>query len=32
KEVELIEGHAMLDHVHLVVSVPPKYSIAMVVG
>jgi len=32
KEVELIEGHAMLDHVHLVLSVPPKYSIAMVVG
>jgi putative transposase len=32
KEVELIEGHAMRDHVHLVLSVPPKYSIAMVLG
>jgi len=32
KEVELIEGHAMPDHVHLVLSVPPKYSIAMFVG
>jgi putative transposase len=32
KEVELIEGHAMPDHVHLVLSVPPKYSIAMVLG
>jgi len=30
KEVELIEGHAMPDHIHLVLSVPPKYSIAMV--
>ena len=32
KDVELIEGHAMPDHIHLVLSVPPKYSIAMVVG
>ncbi|WP_085439992.1 IS200/IS605 family transposase [Magnetofaba australis] len=32
KGVELVEGHAMKDHVHLVLSVPPKFSIAMVVG
>lgn len=32
KDVELIEGHAMPDHIHLVLSVPPKYSIAMMVG
>ncbi len=32
KEVQLIEGHAMPDHVHLVLSVPPKQSIAMFVG
>lgn len=32
KEVELIEGHAMPDHIHLVLSIPPKYSIAMVIG
>jgi putative transposase len=32
KDVELIEGHAMPDHIHLVLSVPPKYSIAMVLG
>ncbi len=32
KEVGLVEGHAMPDHIHLVLSVPPKYSIAMVVG
>lgn len=32
KEVELIEGHAMSDHIHLVLNVPPKYSIAMVMG
>lgn len=32
KEVELIEGHAMADHIHLVLSIPPKYSVAMVIG
>ena len=32
KDVELIEGHSMPDHIHLVLSVPPKYSIAMVMG
>lgn len=32
KEVELIEGHAMADHIHLVLSIPPKCSLAMVIG
>ena len=32
RDVELIEGKAVLDHVHMLMSVPPKYSIAMVVG
>jgi len=32
KEVELIEGHAMPDHIHLVLSVPPKYSFCNGVG
>ena len=27
KGVEIIEGHMMPDHIHLLVSVPPKYSI-----
>ena len=26
--VELVEGHAMADHIHLCVSIPPKYSVA----
>ena len=30
--VELLEGHLMPDHVHMCLSVPPKYSIAFVVG
>jgi len=31
-EVELIEGHAMPDHVHLLLSIPPKYSLSNTVG
>ena len=31
-EVELVEGHAMLDHIHLCLSIPPKYSVANTVG
>jgi putative transposase len=30
--IELIEGHAMVDHIHLCLSIPPKYSVAMTVG
>ena len=30
REIELVEGKAMPDHVHMLVSVPPRYSIAMI--
>src|SRR5262249_12394861 len=26
--IELVEGHAMRDHVHLCLSIPPKHSVA----
>ena len=32
KESMVLEGHLMPDHVHMLVSVPPKYSVAQVVG
>jgi putative transposase len=32
KESEIIEGHLMPDHVHMLLSVPPKYAVAQVVG
>jgi putative transposase len=32
KGIELLQGNAMPDHIHLLLSVPPKYSIAMTVG
>ena len=27
-----MEGHLMLAHVHMLVSIPPKYAVAQVVG
>ena len=30
--VELLEGHAMPDHIHMCLSVPAKYSIARMIG
>ena len=32
KGVEIIEGHMMPDHVHLLLSIPPKTSIASFMG
>ena len=32
KEIELVKGNALPDHIHLLLSVPPKYSIAHTVG
>ena len=32
KEGQVEEGHLMADHVHIMLSVPPKYSVSGVVG
>jgi len=32
KGIGLLEGHAMNDHVHLCLSIPPKYSVAYTIG
>jgi putative transposase len=32
KEIEIVEGHLHRDHVHLCLSVPPKYAVSSVVG
>jgi len=32
KGIDLLEGHAMHDHVHLCLSIPPKYSVAYAIG
>ena len=28
----MLEGHAMPDHVHMCLSIPPKYSVAHTIG
>ena len=32
REGEVLEGHMMPDHVHMLISIPPKYAVAQVVG
>ena len=32
KESEVVEGRLKVDHVHMLLSIPPKYSVAQVVG
>jgi len=32
KESEVLEDHFMSDHIHMLISIPPKYAVANVVG
>jgi putative transposase len=32
RESRILEGHLMLDHVHMLVQIPPKYAVSQVVG
>ena len=32
KECQIIEGHLMPDRVHLCIAIPPKHSVASVIG
>ena len=32
KESRIVEGHLMSDHVHMCLSIPPKYAVSNVVG
>ena len=32
KESRIEEGHLMSDHVHMMISIPPKFAVAQVVG
>ena len=32
KECKIEEGHLLADHVHILISIPPKYSVAQIVG
>ncbi len=32
KECQILEGHLVVDHVHMLISIPPKYAVAQVIG
>lgn len=32
KESEIAERHLVADHVHMMISIPPKYAVAQVIG
>jgi len=32
RECRIVEGHLMQDHVHMCISIPPKYSVSNVIG
>ena len=32
RESQILEGHLMPDHVHLLISIPPKHAVSQVVG
>ena len=32
KGIEIIEAHLCPDHIHMLVSIPPKYSVAQIMG
>ena len=32
RESQILEGHLCLDHVHMMIRIPPKYSVSHVVG
>ncbi len=32
KGIQLVEGHIKPDHVHMMLNIPPKYSVSMAIG
>ena len=32
KGIDILEGHALGDHIHLCLSIPPKYSVSSAIG
>ena len=32
KGCEVLEGHTMPDHIHMLISVPPKYAVSEIIG
>jgi len=32
RDIDILEGHAMADHIHLCLAIPPKYSVSSAIG
>jgi putative transposase len=32
KECEVLEGQLLVDHVHMLIAIPPKYAVSQVIG
>lgn len=32
RECNIVEGHVCIDHVHMLIEIPPKYSVSQIVG
>jgi putative transposase len=32
RDSRIEEGHLLLDHVHMMISIPPKYAVSQVIG
>ena len=32
KDSQIVEGHLMPDHVHMMIAIPPKYAVSQVIG
>ncbi|MBP9778226.1 MAG: IS200/IS605 family transposase [Rickettsiaceae bacterium] len=32
KDCKILEGHMVQDHVHMLISIPPKYAVSQIVG
>ena len=32
KESQIVDGHLMPDHVHMMIAIPPKYAVSQVIG
>ncbi|MBL7205513.1 MAG: IS200/IS605 family transposase [Desulfobacteraceae bacterium] len=32
KECEIMEGHLISDHVHIMISIPPKFAVSEIIG
>ena len=32
KDSQILEGHLMPDHVHMLIAIPPKYAVSQVIG